>query len=74
MKKEDSQRTESLRGLQYLQHHLCCLHWGTALCYRPGEKDALHHVEVLHQDVSLGFGAQVAHRVADAQLDGTFQG
>lgn len=42
--------------------------------FRPGEKDALHHVEVLHQHISLRFGAQVAHGVADPQLDGTFQG
>jgi len=41
---------------------------------RPGEKYALHHVEVLHQHISLRLGAQVAHRVTDAQLDGTFQG
>lgn len=40
----------------------------------PGEKDALHHIEVLHQHVSLRLGAQVAHSVTDAQLDGTFQG
>lgn len=41
---------------------------------RPWEKDALHHVKVLHQHISLRFGAQVAHSVTNAQLDGTFQG
>lgn len=46
----------------------------TWMYFRPGEKDALHHVEVLHQHISLRFGAQVAHGVADPQLDGTFQG
>ena len=40
----------------------------------PGEEDALHHVEVLHQHVPLGLGAQVAHGVVDAQHDGPFQG
>jgi hypothetical protein len=32
----------------------------------PGEKDALHHVEVLHEDITLWFGAQAAHSVSDA--------
>lgn len=40
----------------------------------PGEEDALHHVEVLHEHIPLGLGAQVAHGVADAQLDGPLQG
>lgn len=40
----------------------------------PGEENALHHVEVLHQHVPLRFGAQVADGVADAQLDGPLQG
>lgn len=40
----------------------------------PGEEDALHHVEVLHEHVSLWLGAQVAHSVANAQLDGPLQG
>lgn len=31
-----------------------------------GEKDALHHIEVLHEDVTLWFGAQAAHSVGDA--------
>lgn len=44
----------------------------TWLHYRPWEKDALHHVEILHQHVSLRLGAQVAHGVTNAQLDGTF--
>ena len=40
----------------------------------PGEEDALHDVEVLHEHVTLWLGAQVAHGVADAQLDGPLQG
>ena len=40
----------------------------------PGKEDALHHVEVLHQHVPLGLGAQVAHGVVDAQHDGPLQG
>lgn len=40
----------------------------------PGEEDALHDVEVLHKHVSLWLGAQVAHGVANAQLDGPLQG
>lgn len=39
----------------------------------PGEEDALHDVEVLHEHVTLRLGAQVAHGVADAQLDGPLQ-
>lgn len=40
----------------------------------PGEEDALHHVEILHEHVAFRLGAQVAHGVADAQLDGPLQG
>ena len=40
----------------------------------PWKEDALHHIEVLHQHVPLGLGAQVAHGVVDAQHDGPFQG
>lgn len=40
----------------------------------PGEEDALHDVEVLHEHVTFWLGAQIAHRVADAQLDGPLQG
>lgn len=40
----------------------------------PGQEDTLHHREVLHENVPVWFGAQVAHSVADAQLDGSFQG
>lgn len=46
----------------------------TAGANTPGEEDALHHVEVLHQHVPLRLGAQVADGVADAQLDGPLQG
>lgn len=31
-----------------------------------GKEDALHHVEVLHEDISLWFGAQAAHSMSDA--------
>lgn len=37
------------------------------------EEDALDHVEVLHQHVSLRFGAEVTNSVTDSQLDGSFQ-
>lgn len=40
----------------------------------PWEENALHHIEVLHQDISLWLGAQVADCVPDAQLDGPLQG
>lgn len=40
----------------------------------PGEEDALHHVEVLHEHVPLRLRAEVAHCVPDPQLDGTLQG
>lgn len=39
----------------------------------PGEEDALHNIEVLHEHVTLRLRAQVAHGVADAQLDGPLQ-
>lgn len=52
----------------------CFFTQNTWLHYKPWEKDALHHVKVLHQHISLRFGAQVAHSVTNAQLDGTFQG
>lgn len=41
--------------------------------HTPWKKDALDHVEVLHEHISLRLGAQVAHRVADAQLNRTSQ-
>lgn len=40
----------------------------------PGQEDTLHHREVLHENIPVWLGAQVAHSVADAQLDGSFQG
>ena len=40
----------------------------------PGQEDALHHREVLHKNISVWFGAEVTHSVADAQLNGSFQG
>lgn len=40
----------------------------------PGKEDALYNIEVLHEHVALRLGAQVAHGVADAQLDGPLQG
>lgn len=41
--------------------------------WEPGEEDALDHVEVLHEHVALGLGAEAAHGVSDAQLDGSLQ-
>lgn len=40
----------------------------------PGQEDGLYHREVLHENISVWFGAQVSHSVADSQLDGSFQG
>lgn len=40
----------------------------------PGKEDTLHHVEVLHEHVTLRLRAKVAHRVPDPQLDGTLEG
>ena len=42
--------------------------------HTPGQIDTLHHREVLHENISVGLGAEVAHSVADAQLDGSLQG
>lgn len=39
----------------------------------PGQEDALHHGEVLHENISVWLGAQVSHSVADAQLNGSFE-
>lgn len=39
----------------------------------PGEEDAFHDVEVLHQHIPLRLGAEVADGVTDAQLDGPLQ-
>lgn len=39
----------------------------------PGKEDAFHHIEVLHEHVTLRLGAEVAHCVPDSQLDGTLQ-
>lgn len=41
---------------------------------RPGQEDALHHVEVLHKHVSVGLGGEVAHCVANPELNGALQG
>lgn len=40
----------------------------------PGEKNAFHNVEVLHQHISLRLGAEVANSITNAQLDGPLQG
>ncbi len=40
----------------------------------PGQENALHHREVLHENISVWFRAEVSHSVTDAQLDGSFQG
>lgn len=40
----------------------------------PREEDAFHHVEILHEDISLRLGAEVANSISDAQLDCPFQG
>lgn len=40
----------------------------------PGEENTFYYVEILHENISFGFGAQAADRVGNAQLNGTFQG
>lgn len=40
----------------------------------PGEEDAFNHIEVLHEHISLGLGAEVANSISNTQLDGPFQG
>lgn len=42
--------------------------------HRPGQKDALHHVEVLHEHISVRLGGEVPHSVADPELNGPLQG
>lgn len=56
-----------------IRHEGSITEWVGTGAKAPGEENALHHVEVLHQHVPLGFGAQVADGVADAQLDGPLQ-
>lgn len=41
--------------------------------HAPWKEDAFHDVEVLHQHIPLGLGAEVANGVTDAQLDGPLQ-
>lgn len=47
--------------------------WGqiAALTWK---EDAFYHIKILHEYISLWLGAEVAHCVANAQLDGTFKG
>lgn len=42
--------------------------------HTPGEEDALYYIKVLHENISLSFLTEAAHRVCDTQLDGTFEG
>lgn len=42
--------------------------------HRPGQKDALHHVEVLHKHISVGLGGEVADCVANPELNRPLQG
>lgn len=39
----------------------------------PGEEDAFHNVEILHQHISLRLGAEVANSITNTQLDGPLQ-
>lgn len=39
----------------------------------PGEEDAFHHIEVLHQHISLRLRAEVANSISNTQLDGPLQ-
>lgn len=40
----------------------------------PGKEDAFHHIEVLHQHISLRLGAEIANGISNTQLDGPLQG
>lgn len=40
----------------------------------PWEKDALDNVKVLHENISVWFGGQIADSVPNAELDGSSQG
>lgn len=40
----------------------------------PWEENTFYYIKILHENISLWFGAQASNRVCDAQLDGTFQG
>lgn len=42
--------------------------------HQPGKEDALHHIEVLHKNVSVRLWGEVAHCVTDAELNGSLQG
>lgn len=42
--------------------------------HQPGEENTFYYVEILHENISFGFGAQASDCVCNAQLDGTFQG
>lgn len=32
----------------------------------PGKEDTLHHIEVLHEDITLWFGTQASNSVSNA--------
>lgn len=53
---------------------MCPAQWKCVKVGIPGQENALHHWEVLHENISVGFGAEISHSVTDAQLDGSFQG
>ena len=64
-----------LYALRYLQIYIKIIFLTSKhTIHVPGQIHALHHREVLHENISIGLGAEVAHSIADAQLDGPFQG
>lgn len=38
----------------------------------PGQKHTLHHVKILHENISVRFWGQIPNSVTNAQLDGSF--
>lgn len=48
--------------------------WVGSAWHQPGQKDALHHVEVLHEHISVRLGGEVPHCIANPELNGSLQG
>lgn len=42
--------------------------------HQPGEENTFYYVEILHENISFGFGAQASNCMCNAQLNGTLQG
>lgn len=44
--------------------------WVDTTQHWPGQKDTLHHVEVLHKHISVRLGGEVSHCIANTKLNG----